>query len=56
MLAVTCSTVAVGGGAIYVKKLFRKKSKTAPRFQQLSQMQTRDMLDDNENDSIIGNN
>ncbi|KAH9732559.1 hypothetical protein KPL70_010318 [Citrus sinensis] len=41
---------AVVGGAIYAKKLFKKKSNTAPRFQQLSSVQTQDILDGDENE------
>ncbi|XP_015389682.2 uncharacterized protein LOC107178699 [Citrus sinensis] len=49
-LAFSCSAGAVVGGAIYAKKLFKKKSNTAPRFQQLSSVQTQDILDGDENE------
>ncbi|KAG2725327.1 hypothetical protein I3760_01G059900 [Carya illinoinensis] len=55
VLAISCSAGAVAGAAIYAKKLSIKKDIQKARFQQLSQMQTRAILDDDdddENDSI----
>lgn len=50
VLGILFSVGAVAGGAFYAKKLFKKKVRsTAPKFQQLSQMQTpHDLLDDDE--------
>ncbi|KAK1558972.1 hypothetical protein Q3G72_008933 [Acer saccharum] len=58
VLAISGSTGAIAGGAIFIKKLFGKKTATTvPKFRQLSQMQSRDMLDDDddEDDSMISN-
>ncbi|KAI9181534.1 hypothetical protein LWI28_015905 [Acer negundo] len=57
VLAISGSTGAIAGGAIFIKKLFGKKTATVPKFRQLSQMQSHDMLDDDddEDDSMIPN-
>ncbi|EEF50562.1 delta-like protein 4 isoform X2 [Ricinus communis] len=55
-LAVSCSVGAVAGGAIYAKRLFSKKENAVPRFQQLSQMQSHDVLDDDEDGSMVHSN
>ena len=47
VLAVS-SVGAVAAGAIYGKKLFSKKKRDAVKFQQLSEMQTQGVLDDDE--------
>lgn len=53
-LAILCSAGAIVGGAIFAKKLFRKKEKTAvPKFHQLSQMQTHGILDDDDEDGSM---
>ncbi|KAL5792357.1 hypothetical protein ACOSP7_000951 [Xanthoceras sorbifolium] len=56
VLAISASTGAVAGGAIFIKKLFgKKKTTTVPKFRQLSQMQTHDIFDDDddEDDSMV---
>ena len=52
MLAVlaVCSLAAVVAGVIYGKKLFKKKRTNAVKFQQLSQMRNRGVIDDAEDD------
>ncbi|OMP00382.1 hypothetical protein COLO4_12741 [Corchorus olitorius] len=50
VVAISFSIGAVAGGAIYVKKLFGKKE-TAPKFQQLSRMQSH--MDDDEADAMV---
>ncbi|XVF80106.1 hypothetical protein PTKIN_Ptkin15bG0043800 [Pterospermum kingtungense] len=53
VVAISFSIGAVAGGAIYAKKLFGKKE-TAPKFQQLSRMQSRGILDDDdERDTMV---
>ncbi|TKY65416.1 Sushi, nidogen and EGF domain-containing protein 1 [Spatholobus suberectus] len=44
------SVGAAAAGAIYGKKLFSKKKREAVKFQQLSELQTQGMLDDDEDD------
>ncbi|KAK7295108.1 hypothetical protein RJT34_18012 [Clitoria ternatea] len=46
------SVGAAAGGAIYGKKLFSKKKRDVVKFQQLSELQTQGMLDDEEDDEI----
>jgi len=45
------SVGAAVAGAIYGKKLFSKKKREAVKFQQLSKMQTTDILDDDDNEN-----
>ncbi|XWS46125.1 hypothetical protein CRYUN_Cryun14cG0036800 [Craigia yunnanensis] len=52
VVAISFSIGAVAGGAIYAKKLFGKKE-TAPKFQQLSRMQSHGILDDDEGDTMV---
>ncbi|KAJ0054470.1 hypothetical protein Pint_00465 [Pistacia integerrima] len=55
LLGVLFSVGAVAGGTFYAKKLLKNKVRsTAPKFQQLSQMQTpHDILDDDEEDDSM---
>ncbi|KAK9279432.1 hypothetical protein L1049_013111 [Liquidambar formosana] len=54
VLAISCSVGAVVGAVICKKKFFSKKKASVPKFQQLSQMQTYGILDDDdEGDSMI---
>lgn len=52
VVAISFSIGAVAGGAVYAKKLFGKKA-TAPKFQQLSQVQSHGILDDDESDTMV---
>ncbi|KAJ4954428.1 hypothetical protein NE237_011211 [Protea cynaroides] len=52
-LAISCTIAAVSGAFIYVKRFLKKKEEMAPKFQQLSQIQAHDFLDDDEEDSSV---
>ena len=52
IVAISLSIGAVTGVTIYAKKLFGKKE-TAPKFQQLSVMQSHGILDDDEGDTMV---
>ncbi|XVE77171.1 hypothetical protein DITRI_Ditri13aG0040300 [Diplodiscus trichospermus] len=52
VVAISFSVGAVAGGAIYAKKLFAKKER-APKFQQLSRMRSRGILDDDDDDDTM---
>lgn len=45
------SVGAAAGGAIYGKKLFSKRKREAIKFQQLSEMQSQGILDDDDDEN-----
>ncbi|KAI3860487.1 hypothetical protein MKW92_012642 [Papaver armeniacum] len=50
---VSFASGAAAGAVIYLKKFFGKNDRDTRKFQQLSQMQARDFLDDDDEESFV---
>ncbi|KAI3878832.1 hypothetical protein MKX03_013972 [Papaver bracteatum] len=53
LFVVSFASGAAAGAVIYLKKFFRKNDRDTGKFQQLSQMQARDFLDEDDEESFV---